>query len=326
MNVPLATVGSTRAMLACFAALGAALLLPGAHSAWSVPLALGAVALNLAAAIAVHPRLRRGGLGAFHGALLALLLAAACGQLARYEGEIEIVEGGAFEPEAVTTTRAGALHEWGIGRDAFLQGPWTVDYEPGVKRAHTRSGVLVAQDDGSLRPHVVGDDTPLAVAGYRFYTTHNKGFAAIVTWLPERGEAATGALHFPSYPMFDWRQEARFDVPGHGEARLFLQLDAPVDERARWTLDPAATPAALVVHAEGRREVLRPGNAIPLPGGRLRFERLAGWMGYRVFRDPALPWLFALAAVAVVGLAWHVWRRAAIALPLGATATEGGGA
>jgi cytochrome c biogenesis protein len=324
MRTLLAAVGSTRAMLACFAALGAALVLPGAHGTWSVPLALAAVALNLASAIAVHPRLRRGGLGILHASLLAFLLAAACGQLARYEGEIEVVEGGAFEPEAVTTTRAGVLHTWGLGRDAFFQGPWTVDYEPGVKRAHTRSGVLVAQDDGSLRPRVVGDDTPLRIDGYRFYTTHNKGFAAIVTWLPERGEPATGALHFPSYPMFDWRQEARFDVPGHGEARLFLQLDAPLDERARWTLDPAATNAALVVHAEGRRESLRPGNAAPLPGGRLRFDRLTGWMGYRVFRDPALPWLLVFAAVAVAGLAWHVWRRAAIALPLASTAAEGG--
>jgi cytochrome c biogenesis protein len=326
MNVLLYIAGSTRTMLGCFAVLSVALLFAGEDNAWAVPLALTALALNLAAAIAVHPRLRRGGLGVFHACLLALLVTAAVGQLTRFDGHVEVVEGGAFEPQAVTTVRAGPLHAWRLPRDAFVQGPWTVDYAPGVKRAHTRSAVLVAQADGSAQPQVVGDDEPLRIDGYRLYTTHNKGFAPVVTWLPDAGEPATGALHMPSYPLFDWKQEARWEVPGQGEVRLFLQLDAPLDERVAWTLDTASIRAALVVHAEGRRTVLRPGEAVALAGGRLSYDRLTGWMGYRIFHDPTLPWLFALAAVAVAGLGAHVWRRAATVLPLHAVVAFSGGA
>jgi cytochrome c biogenesis protein len=325
MNAMLTVAGSTRTMLGCFVALSVALLFAGEDHAWAVALALAALALNLAAAIAVHPRLRRGGLGVFHGGLLALLVTAAVGQLTRFEGRVEVVEGGAFEPQAVTTVRAGPLHAWQLDRDAFVQGPWSVDYAPGVKRAHTRSAVLVAQADGTTQPQVVGDDEPLRLGSYRLYTTHNKGFAPVVTWLPERGEPATGALHMPPYPLFDWKQETRWDVPGYGEARLFLQLDAPLDERAAWTLDPATISAALVVHAEGQRIVLRRGDAASLSGGRLRYDRLSGWMGYQIFHDATLPWLLALAALAVAGLGAHVWRRAASVLPLSAALSGGAG-
>jgi hypothetical protein len=31
-------------------------------------------------------------------------------------------------------------------------------------------------------------------------------------------------------------------------------------------------------------------------------------MGYKVFYDPTLKWLFFLSVIAVCGLAWHYWR------------------
>jgi cytochrome c biogenesis protein len=66
--------------------------------------------------------------------------------------------------------------------------------------------------------------------------------------------------------------------------------------------------AKLIVHAEGQRAELLPGATMPVAGGALTFERLTGWIGYRIYYDPTLPWLFALAVIAVAGLAWHIAR------------------
>ena len=48
----------------------------------------------------------------------------------------------------------------------------------------------------------------------------------------------------------------------------------------------------------------------------MRYERLTGWMGYRIFYDPTLLPLFVVALLGVLGLAWHLWRRSSQLLPL----------
>jgi len=312
MSARLAWIGSTPAMLAGFALLAAALAAAHADAgapSWIIVAPLALLALNLAAAIAAHPRLRRGGLGVFHVALLALMIVAAAGRLARFEGRVEMAEGAALDPSAVEELTRGPLHRFAMPAEAFVQGPISVRYRPGVKRAHTRSEVSVPGEDGSAATRVVGDDEPLVVAGYRFYTTHNKGFAPILTWQPASGRAQTGALHLPSYPLFDWRQENRWRPPGAGELRVWLRLDEPLAEDRAWTLEPRSARGVLVVQAQGTRAELREGEELRLEGGTLRYERLAGWMGYRVFFDPTLPWLLGLALAAAAGLAAYLWKR-----------------
>jgi cytochrome c biogenesis protein len=318
MTRALASLASARVMLAGFALLAAGTFAahddPAASASLIVaPLCL--LAANLGAAIVTNRRLRRGGLGVFHVALLTLMIVAAVGRLCRFEGRVELTQGQSLREAAVEVTTRGPLHPDGLSAVTFVQGPFSVDYAPGVRRAHTYSEVGVVDGDGGLATRTVGDDMPLVLGGYRFYTTHNKGLAPIVTWLPDRGTPQTGSLHMPSYPLFDWKQENRFTPPGGPEVRVFLRVDRPLDELAAWRLDPQTTPTALIVHAEGRRSELVPGGSVRLTAGNLRFERSTGWMGYRIFFDPTLPWLFVLATVAATGLAWHLWRRA-VAGPL----------
>jgi cytochrome c biogenesis protein len=113
----------------------------------------------------------------------------------------------------------------------------------------------------------------------------------------------------PSYPLFDWRQENRWRSPEGSELRIWLRLEAPLAEERAWTLEPRSARGALIVHAQGGRSELHAGESLRLEGGTLRYERLAGWMGYRVFFDPTLPWLLGLAIAAVAGLAAHLWGR-----------------
>ena len=39
----------------------------------------------------------------------------------------------------------------------------------------------------------------------------------------------------------------------------------------------------------------------------MRYDRLSAWMGYKVYYDPTLRWLFFVAIIAVIGMAWHYW-------------------
>ncbi|RMD78938.1 MAG: hypothetical protein D6809_04795 [Gammaproteobacteria bacterium] len=292
---------------------------PDRVSVWVLVLPMGLLALNLLAAVTTNPRIyRRGGLLAFHLALLGLVVLAAIGRLTLFEGHVELVEGQAFSAAEVFDVRAGPLHDGGLERVRFVQGPWTVQYSAGMVRGPTRSTVLVPDGRGGWERRVVGDDVPLVLRGYRFYTSYNKGFAPILTWIPDGpegrpGAAYTGAVHMPAYPLYDFRQTNTWRPPGGPELKLWLHVQAGLRGDADWVLDGHRATGRLAVRVAGeggeRRVELRPGEAVHLPGGTLRFERLGTWMGYKIFYDPTLPWLFVTGILGVLGLAAHYWRR-----------------
>ncbi|HET8745410.1 MAG TPA: hypothetical protein VFM98_07385 [Ramlibacter sp.] len=300
-------LAGTRLTMAGFALLAAGTLaaynLADAPVWWMVaPLAL--LALNLAAAIVLRPALRSGGLGLFHVALLAGLLVAGWGRLTHLDGRVEVTEGAPLDAAQVEVTAAGPWNDGAWRRVEFLQGSWEVDYAPGVRRGHTRSTVWLP---GEREPRTVGDDTPLVLAGYRFYTTSNKGFAPVVSWQREGEEAVAGALHMPSYPVQDWNQANAWTAPDGQALKFWLRIEQAIPEHSAWTLAARTIPATLVVEAQGQRHELRPGDAIRTGSATLRYERLSGWMGYRIFYDPTLLPLLAIALAGIAGLAWHLW-------------------
>ena len=233
-------------------------------------------------------------------------------------GRIELTEGGAFAPEDLTDVHQGIWHTGALDRVQFVQGNYTVDYAAGMARGPTHSEILIPDGQGGWERRVVGDDRPLVLEGYRFYTTFNKGFAPILTWIPDRGEAVTGSVHMPAYPLFDNRQANRWTPPGVNEVRFWLELKTGLDPQRDWRLDPARATGTLVVRAPGvdpgvdraeQRVELQPGETLRLDGGTLRYERLSSWMGYKLFYDPTLHWLFIAAMITVIGLAAHFWRK-----------------
>ena len=274
--------------------------------AGTIALPMAVLACNLAAAIATRPALRRGGLGLFHACLLACMLLVAWSRLTHLDGRVRLVEGQDFDAAAVEVDARGPWHGDGLTRIAFRQGPFTVTYAPGVQRDRTTSMVVAGSQPGAA-PQAVGDNTPLELDGYLFYTTSNKGFAPVLTWTPAGGEPATGAIMLPSYPFIDIQQDD-WQAPGGAKWQFFLRVDKP-PENAPWTLDPANTRSVLVAESAGQRFELKPGEVAQTPAGTLRYEWLSGWMGYRVFYDRTLLPLLALAILGVAGMAWHLWAR-----------------
>ena len=323
MIILLRKMASTRFTLVGMALLGVGAALsydnPAGTPVWVLVVPLILLATNLLCAILTNTRInRRGGLLVFHLGLLGIIVLAAIGRLTHMEAHLEIIQGGGFSQDDLTDVRSGPWHSGRLDKVMFVQGPYTVDYAPGMARGLTHSHLLVPDGHGGWEQKIVGDDRPLVMEDYRFYTTFNKGFSTILTWIPERGSPVTGTVNMPSYPMFEFKQSNSWTPPGGKEINFWLQLQTGIDNQAHWTLDARNARGTLVINSNNRRTELQPGESAVLDGGVLRYEGLTSWMGYKLFYDPTLHWLFLTAIIGILGLATHFWRKFA-ALPIHST-------
>lgn len=277
---------------------------------WVVVAPLALLAVNLTAAILTNNRINhQPDLLVFHVSLLGLVVLAGVGRLTHLDAHTEVPIASEFTSEHLMEVRAGIWHSGNIDNLSFIQGPFTVQYAPGVRRGLTHSHVMVKDNKGRWEEQVVGDDRPLLLEGYRFYTTHNKGFTTILTWTPEHGEPISGTLNMPSYPLFVYKQDNRWVPPGSEEIKFWLQIKAGLDENKDWVLDARNSSAVLVVTIQDKRQELHQGDSVKLPGGELKFEKLTMWMGYRIFYDPTIHWMFYVSIAGIVGLGFYFWRK-----------------
>ncbi|MBL8289077.1 MAG: cytochrome c biogenesis protein ResB [Rubrivivax sp.] len=318
-----AHVGSLKSTLALFALLAAVVFARPDFIALAIVMV--ALALNLAAAIARHPALRRRfALLVAHLALLALVAGAGLGRMLALDGRFELTEGVPFDGRLIDGER-GALHRERLSHLRFTQHGFEIDYAPGRKRGATRNAVSWVDAEGRERRAVIGDHVPLVLDGHRFYTSPNKGFAPVLRWQPDGGEAVRGAVHLPSYPMHELRQSRPWTLPDGREAWVLLAFDEaliPPEAAARFRLPEVHR---LVLRVGDERHELAPGVSATVAGGVLTYEGLATWMGYRVAYDPTLPWLLAASLLAALSLAWHyaaTFCAAAASRPVAAAASR----
>lgn len=279
-----------------------------ASAPWGIAVPLLLLSLNLAAALLVDARFRaRPALFGFHLCLLALAGIGSWSQLASLHGRVIAVEGLPFDPARLEFVSRGPLAPRALALGDISQGRINVSYGPGVTRQATRSEIHLAGGDGAN----VGDDIPFRHDGVRLYTTSNKGFAAVVSWLPDGGPALQGTVEFGSYPASQIMQQTAWTTPG-GQV-LQLQIDPPlVDFSVDWSLNRTLVrDAPLTVTAGDSVRQLARGESLRVRGGRIRYERAAMWMGYRVSYLPGLGLLLSTALMAVLLMATHVYQRLA---------------
>lgn len=305
-------LASLKLTLALFAWLAVAILYAYRltdHASWSVAAPLGALALNLIAAVVTNPVFRRqGALLVFHLALICLALLLALGRLIELRGRLELTQGARFHGELLEFS-AGPLHPWHLQEAAFINDGFEIDYAPGYKRGPTRNQVRWVER-GVERRAVIGDQLPLVIRDYRFYTSPNKGFAARMRWQRDRAPAEVTALHFPAYPVFQFGQTVEWNLPDLNTV-LKLKLELPdrlIDPESASRLTLPAQHRLLVDDGLGQRELV-PGVALQLAGGTLVYEGLATWMGYTVIYDPTTSWLLAASVIAIAALGWHFWCK-----------------
>ena len=283
--------------------------LPGVSNSWlALPLIM--LAINLLAAVIINPRFRQQlPLLTFHLALLLLLLLIAMGQLSRLKGHVEITKGEQFAGE-LTDYTAGPLHQWRLKQIQLLLEDFSINYAPGLQREETRSHLKWLGKDGNINRGVIGDHRPLILEGYRFYTSHNKGFAPIFTWQPINGESITGSIHLPAYPANEFRQALEWSPTGSGlKIWTQLQFDEVILDHKSHSQFRTPSEHTLIVRIDDARHEIKPGGMIELSEGRLVYDELRTWMGFSVSSDWTLPWLFASGFLAVMSMGWHYWRK-----------------
>lgn len=272
---------------------------------------LGLLAANLLAAVATNPVFRRQtALLVFHLGLVSIVLLLAAGRLTYLKGQLELSEGEAFDGR-LTETDAGPWHPSRLEALRFANEGFSIDYSPGLQRNQTRNRMRYVDIEGVERVTEIGDQTPLVLRGYRFYTSFNKGFAPAFYWHAKDGSAPLlGTVHLPAYPLHEYRQAREWQLPGTAiQAWTMLQFDEII-------LDPAKPSAfrlpqrhSVVVRIGDLRRELQAGEAIDLPQGRLVYHGLRTWMGYKVFYDWTLSWLLAACLLTVGAMAVHFWRK-----------------
>ncbi len=284
---------------------------PADMPVWVLVVPMAFLALNLICAMISNPRInRRYGLLVFHAGLLGVVILAAIGRLTHFDAHVEMLNGTAFDPSDLFNIRQGPLHNKNaLDNIRFIQGDYTISYSPGIARGPTRNQVILPTDDGEGQAVTFGDAVPLVMQGYRFYTSFHKGFAPIMTWIPNQGENVTGTVHMPPYPLYDYRQANRWQPPGAPEIKFWLRLYTGIDANSDWILDAKKSTGILVVNSDDQRIELQPGEIAQLPGGQLRYEYMTSWMGYKVFYDPTLHWLFFTSVIGVMGLLFHFWQK-----------------
>lgn len=307
-------LASLKLTLALIVAVGAAVLLAYAglvQSAWALALPLALCALNLVAAIATRPAFRRQRpLLLFHVGLICIVLLLAAGRLCSLRGTVEIAEGAQFDGQ-LGSVDAGPWHPFGLAAVHFRNDGFRIAYAPGLERDRTRNAVTYLDAGGAARHAEIGDQAPLELAGYRFYTSPNKGFAPTFVWYPAGGAApALGAVHLPSYPIHAYRQEREWQLPGTAlKAWALLAFDEVILDPARASEFRLPATYLLVVRIGALRRELKVGEAIDLPEGRLVYDGLRTWMGYTVFYDPTTGALLGACLLSLAALGWHLWRK-----------------
>lgn len=272
---------------------------------------LFAVCLNLIAALIVTRRLRQDPwLLIFHLALLALVFLAGLNQLTSRKGHIEIFEGGEFTGQ-LDEQDTGPLLLATLDDLRFTLVAVEVAYNDEGERIGTFSRIQVTQPVQDRQSFVVADQHPFKYRGYRFYTTHNKGFALIMRWYDyQTGESSMGAIHLPGYPVNQFDQSIRWQPPeGQPELWLHLDFDPVVPGEATGGQFRLPESPELVIRFDEERLVMNQGETRRLETGELTFMGVRAWMGFKVQYDGLIKWLLASAIMAILSLAAYLVRR-----------------
>lgn len=308
-------LGSLKLTLLVLVALGAGIVVAyrsETKTIWPLVLPLVLCALNLLAAIASNAVFRRQlPLLMFHLALLSIILLVATGRMIYLKGQLELVEGQEFDG-VLSKEESGPWHRNGLAQVRFANAGFTIDYAPGVRRGATQNKVRYQDANGLSREAVIGDNTPMVLNGYRFYTSFNKGFAPVFLWYPAATSSTPllGTVNLPAYPIHEYRQALDWVLPGTQiQAWTMLQFDEVILDPEKPSVFRLPEKHRLVMRIGERRWELSPGQSIMLPEGRLQYQELRSWMGYTVFSDWTIPWLLSASLLAVASLGWHFWRK-----------------
>ena len=197
----------------------------------------------------------------FHFALILLVLLAFAGRMSFFKATVELAESEEFAGQ-VENIQQGPWHRYGLSGTRFTNLGFQIRYHPGIKRDKTLNQVLLTMPDGLQHPLEIGDHVPLVIGHYRFYTSHNKGYAPVFEWQASNsGERIVGSIHLPAYPTHEYRQALQWKIPGtETELWTLLMIEENVLPEDREFDFQVPQQHQLVVRYRDQRYELRPGD------------------------------------------------------------------
>ncbi len=311
----LAAAASNQATLALLASLALGVVIyyrvSFADRLWFVVVPALLLILNFLLALVTRNILKNNWpLMIFHFALVALVLLLVAGQMTYFRGTLELAQNEVFSGKLENVSQ-GPWHRFGLGQTRFVNLGFQIRYNTGIRRDTTRNQVAVTSADGSRQVVEIGDHVPLIIGHYRFYTSHNKGYAPVFEWRPAGSpDVVTGSIHLPAFPVHEFRQALEWRIP-RSDIRLWTLLKIedellPEDRAFEFRLPRQHR---VVIRFLEKRYELEPGDEISLPEGALGYRGLSTWMGYKVDYDWTRPWLLATALVGLAALFLHYLRK-----------------
>jgi hypothetical protein len=300
--------GSTRFTLWQLGLLGFANLLYYQDVPYGEVLLIASLTLalvNLVSAIKTQTLLRRNkALLMFHVSLAAMVILAGIGQLTYLKGRLELTQGTVFSGELIESEQ-GMFHRNALNKLRFENLGYQVNYREGLNRNNTIN--QVAWIDPGGKPHVseIGDQFPLILNGYRFYTSFNKGFSLVFTWQGITGPV-TGNVNLPSFPAREFEQAQYWQIPGTNKMIWSQLVPAKriVTPEQSFVLGEL-TDHHVVVRFDDERFEMRPGEKVRLLEGTLHYEGVRQWMGYKVSYDWTRPWMIASCLIAIIAMMFY---------------------
>ena len=242
----------------------------------------------------------------FHFALIALVILIFLGQMTYFKATLELAENEAFAGQ-LENVRKGSWHRYGLDRAKFTNLGFQIRYHEGIKRDNTLNQIQMTLPDNRQQHIEIGDHVPLVIGHYRFYTTHNKGYAPVFEWRPAGAEEAIiGSIHLPAYPVHEYNQALEWNIPS-SQQKLWTMLQIiddvlPEDRDFDFQIPQRHH---LVVRIMNQRHELKPGDELMLPNGVLKYRKLTTWMGYKIDYDWTRPWLLATSIIGLSALFCH---------------------
>ena len=178
----------------------------------------------------------------FHFALIALVLLTFLGQMTYFRATLELGENEDFSGQ-LENIRKGPWHQYGLAQTQFTNLGFQIRYHKGIRRNDTRNQIQIALPENRQQLIEIGDHVPLVIGHYRFYTSHNKGYAPVFEWRKKDSEeAVVGSIHLPAYPVHEFRQALEWRIPGsQHQIWTMLQIDDEVLPEDEIQADPRSS-------------------------------------------------------------------------------------
>ncbi len=275
---------------------------------WMMLLPFSLLVISLVATIATNRRFRTDTpLLVLHLCLLALVILFLIGRLTYLEGRVTLTEDVAFSGSLDFENR-GPLHRGSVERVRFMNAGLTEVYpQPGAYR-HTYNQVIWWDGAGVPQSAEIGDDQPLLMNGYRIYTSRQRGVSPVLKWRPnDDSPPILGSLQLGQTMGNLFDGAASVPLPNGLSAWVGFESKpgaAPKQTGEQTNMGVYSTDHVLLVRIGEARHEMRIGDSIDIPGGRLSYEKVLTWMGYRVANDPTIPWIIATIAIGVGSLVW----------------------